>query len=40
MFTTTPDGLRISYDQQGNGPALLLLQKIVKCGTRWAMSGV
>lgn len=26
MFTTSSDGLRIAYDRQGKGPALLLLQ--------------
>jgi pimeloyl-ACP methyl ester carboxylesterase len=26
MFTTSSDGLRIAYERQGNGPALLLLQ--------------
>ncbi len=26
MFTTSPDGVRIAYDRQGHGPALLLLQ--------------
>ncbi|GHO72167.1 hypothetical protein KSC_110590 [Ktedonobacter sp. SOSP1-52] len=26
MFTTSPDGVRIAYERQGHGPALLLLQ--------------
>ncbi|MDQ2904191.1 MAG: alpha/beta hydrolase [Chloroflexota bacterium] len=35
MFATSSDGLRIAYDRQGNGPALLLLQGFAATRQIW-----
>ena len=39
MFTTSPDGLHIAYDQLGNGPALLLLQGFAENRQMWHKLG-
>ena len=39
MFLTSPDGTRIAYDVQGNGPALLLLPGLAERRRIWQELG-